>query len=683
MPLLRPLLLAAIVALSAAVPAGATWTHDPLENLQITSAIYGQFKPQICTDGAGGAIVAWLDNRAASNVYTVYAQHILPTGLVDPTWPVDGLLVSSSKSIQQTLLMIADGSGGAFVSWNDYRTNFTSAVQHVLATGVVDPAWPVNGRPVSNDFASNQSIVRDGTNGVLVAFNDHTSVRLTHVLGGGSLDPAWPSAAILVAPGATTTQRNPFLQNDGSGGAIVIWVQDNATMDVLGTHVLADGTVDPAWPVGGQVLSASTGDEFAFGATPDGTGGIVALIGDERTFPYAPGIDAMHVRHDGTLDPAWPADTRVITSQTSLSWDAVAAPDGSGGALIAWSDTRNGLLSRVFVDRLLSTGLAPGWSPRLVTAQTRGLSAGDQQSNPSITADGTGGAFVTWMDNNGDADGNIFAQHMLASGTVDPQWPPNGLPVCSALGAQKYPVIFRDDRGGAIAAWQDDRIGGNTRVYAQRTDPYGYLGGSEPEITTTDVQPLGADSDIRVTSSASYLQDAPFGVVTSYESFVSAVPAPYAWQSGGTRFADGSTTDTWDFVVPSDGATRWFQIKGYGSGGRVWTSLVSSASALSEPTGVGPEAAPRALSLRAGSNPARGEVTLSIALPRPLTASLSVYDAAGRRVLHMAEAEHAAGSFSIRWDLRDDRGRAVGAGLYFVRLEAGGENRIARLAVMH
>ena len=47
-----------------------------------------------------------------------------------------------------------------------------------------------------------------------------------------------------------------------------------------------------------------------------------------------------------------------------------------------------------------------------------------------------------------------------------------------------------------------------------------------------------------------------------------------------------------------------------------------------------------------------------------------IYDIGGRVVRHLAERAYPAGTHTARWDLRDDQGRAVARGVYFVRLRS-------------
>ena len=50
---------------------------------------------------------------------------------------------------------------------------------------------------------------------------------------------------------------------------------------------------------------------------------------------------------------------------------------------------------------------------------------------------------------------------------------------------------------------------------------------------------------------------------------------------------------------------------------------------------------------------------------------LAVYGILGQQLRLLVEERQAAGTYQIGWDGRDERGREVGAGIYFYRLEAG------------
>ena len=51
-------------------------------------------------------------------------------------------------------------------------------------------------------------------------------------------------------------------------------------------------------------------------------------------------------------------------------------------------------------------------------------------------------------------------------------WQADGVPVCTAVGDQQYPVIVPEQKGGGIIIWQDYRAG-NWDLYAQRVDSAG------------------------------------------------------------------------------------------------------------------------------------------------------------------------------------------------------------------
>lgn len=115
--------------------------------------------------------------------------------------------------------------------------------------------------------------------------------------------------------------------------------------------------------------------------------------------------------------------------------------------------------------------------------------------------------------------------------------------------------------------------------------------------------------------------------------------------------------DSPESAVLSEGSSR--SIAGEGSAGR-------------DETGLG----------AVTPNPARTDAWISLRLAAPSEVRLTIHDAAGRKVRSLASGRWEGGERRIRWDGRGDRGERVAAGVYFVRLEAGGLTRSVSLALI-
>jgi len=81
-------------------------------------------------------------------------------------------------------------------------------------------------------------------------------------------------------------------------------------------------------------------------------------------------------------------------------------------------------------------------------------------------------------------------------------------------------------------------------------------------------------------------------------------------------------------------------------------------------------------------NPARGLARVDFGLPRETTLRLDVFDLNGRRVRRLASSALPPGRYEHGWDLKDDSGRLVPAGVYLLALSGAGERRTCRLVVM-
>jgi hypothetical protein len=79
----------------------------------------------------------------------------------------------------------------------------------------------------------------------------------------------------------------------------------------------------------------------------------------------------------------------------------------------------------------------------------------------------------------------------------------------------------------------------------------------------------------------------------------------------------------------------------------------------------------------------RGAVDLRLELPAAGAAEIALYDVSGRRVRSLMEGNLEAGAHAFAWDGRDEQGRAVAPGVYFVRASSTAGVMTRRLVMTH
>jgi hypothetical protein len=81
-------------------------------------------------------------------------------------------------------------------------------------------------------------------------------------------------------------------------------------------------------------------------------------------------------------------------------------------------------------------------------------------------------------------------------------------------------------------------------------------------------------------------------------------------------------------------------------------------------------------------HPVRGPAFIEFTLSAPGPAKLALYDVAGREVAELRSGWLPSGPQSLTWDGRDSGGHPLGPGVYFLRLEAGGEIRTRKVVMV-
>jgi len=260
--------------------------------------------------------------------------------------------------------------------------------------------------------------------------------------------------------GATGWQVSSAIVADDSGGAVVIW-RDNrggADYDIYGNRINASGHV--MGPSAGVAVCVAPGDQADFHLIPDGTGGAIVVWRDSRS-----GYKVYGQRIDGTGVARWATNGISLCGTGGYQVNPRIVPDGTGGALVAWSDSRSGNYD-IYVQHVDAAGnLLLG-----ANGTSMCVEPGDQHAQ-DMTADGTGGAIIVWIDNRGTS-ADIYAQRFNSDG--DALWTTNGVAVCVEDGNQSYPSAVPSGGGGAIIVWQStNAVTTFDAVYAQRFDAGG------------------------------------------------------------------------------------------------------------------------------------------------------------------------------------------------------------------
>lgn len=207
-------------------------------------------------DGAGGAILAGVV-KGADGFGDISAQRVDPTGKF--LWGSQGVAIVAAPNSQQNSQMVSDGNGGAIAVWEDQRNNTMGTncfsgpapgcdifAQRLNSSGA--PLWLANGLPVSVGLNGQvlPRVVSDGGGGAVFAWQDCRNVSsfancdFTRDLAAQRVSaagtPMWPSNGILLTTASFNqgvdygTEAVPSfaIATDATGGAILAWPDGRA-----------------------------------------------------------------------------------------------------------------------------------------------------------------------------------------------------------------------------------------------------------------------------------------------------------------------------------------------------------------------------------------------------------------------------------------------------------------------
>ena len=233
-------------------------------------------------------------------------------------------------------------------------------------------------------------------------------------------------------------------------------------------------------------------------------------------------------------------------------------------------------------------------------------------------------------------------------------------------------------------------FGGYSQTFVAQADVW-QLALSPVTPAWSEMSPTGTAPAARFGAATVYDANRDRAVITSGTDFVNFFTDTYELKFGTGMQAswnalaatsEGPTSRSDHKAVYDPVADRMVVFGGINLGGVLhdtWSMMFTSVVGVPGVPATGASGVTIALS---GANPARGAARFAWTLPAAGAVSLSIHDAAGRRVRTLEGGAHDAGSHVATWDGRDDAGTRARAGVYFARLVAGDRSATAKVVYL-
>lgn len=670
-----------LAPLLAASVAHARWPVQPDQFIELTARGQLVAARSACTDGLGGAYVAWESLTPIGQ----FLQHVDANG---DTLFAGGPLVLADQS-WGSLTIVPDGEGGVVALMHHIVPGNPVSTLELRAVGASgEQRWSTtvcSGR--IGDTYYERALVRDErVPGFVVTWVDLNGtpgrVRAQRLDTAGV--PQWADSGVVVLDEASRLLRNSIAPDD-EGGAWFLLVKyaDTPSSRLCLCRVRASGAVlSPPSQEG--VWSAPDNGTLVPGIVREGFGGVYV-----SRFRYPGYASLERFRSDGSQ--AFGPYGLALPGGQQLEEPFLGAR-GDGSVFVAWQDYQPPL----------------GWVTRMQLADTAGTwrwpgDGVETGSGPAplveipVFPDSEGGAVIA-TDSFADSLGKMKAAQRF-SATGEKRWPepPPGLLVAGRV--QSYfggSALAPTGDGGIMffttpsdtGDWNNLEI---TRLVAQRLDRYGRHGDTAPRILSLGDVPDDAGGWLDLRWAASCLEgDSAMGTAR-YD-----VQRSQPDGAGGTEWVTvaqqpATGLDEYTLAVPTlvdsiapGAAPTSLRCRAVDAAGRTWDSPVRSASSYPNPGALGvDEDAPHRLALAPPApSPATGSVLVRCSLPAGAAGALELFDAGGRRVRSIGLASGLPGERSLRIDLLDAGGRSLPPGLYLLRLRTPFGSRTRRLVVL-
>jgi hypothetical protein len=614
------------------------WTGG---GVAVCTATGSQGAPDIVSDGAGGAMISWSDDRGPDS--DIYAQRLDATG--SALWAADGIPVCAATGSQGDSHIVLDLAGGVIVSWSDSRgADSDIYAQRLDSSG--NALWTLDGVSLCAAAGDQGTIaaVSDGAGGAVIDWRDtrnsnYYDIYAQRVDSTGT--SFWTTDGVAVRMDPSSGYTGDIINNQ-PGGSIITWY-DYRDGDPHIYSQMLDDSGNCRWEVNGVPVCNAAGGQYAPLMVSDGKDGAIIAWRDERTGDsdvYAQHMDSRG--RTGFLGPTILSVADVPEDQGG--WVELSFSGGRGDV---YGDT----ITVYTVWRALSTSEAMtmlnSGEGRLVGDS--GRPAAFRPSIQPLRADMIGEALHYW-----ELVDSIQASH---------------LPVYSDLLQTAF------DSTSVCDEYHYFQVLAHAGLSYFASDPDS--GRSVDNLAPAVPSGIGGEANT-----------APAGVRIFWDPNTEADIWRYAVYRGETSDFEpspenlvGMTSDTTLIDAYYLWTLAYYKITAIDIHRNESDEVLFDPSTAT--TGTEDPHGPDATFLGQNyPNPFNPTTQIGFGLERKCEISLEVYDAAGRLVRVIFRGVRPAGRYVESWDGKDDSGNSVESGVYFCRLATGSRNWSKKMVLL-
>ncbi len=412
--------------------------------IPIRQGVHIEWQRTVCPGDNGSAIFVWSDTRNGSR--NVFAQKVNASG--NFLWGENGAAVTNLPGRQEDPVAIADGNGGAFIAWADYRFDDESDIfiQHIDGNGnqLMNsdgiPLAQVNGRQLTINMCT------DSSGGVFVTWQDKRNlldddIYGTHVSASHNIVAPGTGVSIIEMNG---NQGAKSLEYAGSGQATLLWTdtRSGAGNDIYGQKINMDMTkvfADEGLPI-------AVTDELE--TKPRTT----YMSNDTSFVVWQSGTESSNIYFNFlTSNGLVFSDPIVISTFSSNKKGPRVKRNGVGDVFVQWTDYRADTTNGNHYYQKITNGGARAWDDGGVQLDNDG-----DDHNARFVGEANGGLHIYW-ENGTYPDVDIYYTLIPPNGQVS--YPPDIIEVSLSNGYQSMPIAVSDGAYGSYVIFADQENG--------------------------------------------------------------------------------------------------------------------------------------------------------------------------------------------------------------------------------